>query len=54
MIPISDCASASDNEQMTNYVLRWRVALAVVALLGIIALVWRFLNRAQWWWLWGV
>jgi hypothetical protein len=28
--------------------------MAIATLLGIIALVWRFLDRAQWWWLWGV
>jgi hypothetical protein len=30
------------------------VILALIGLLLIVAIVWRFFDRAQWWWLWGL
>jgi hypothetical protein len=37
--------------------LRSRRSSAWFALIGIllfVAIVWRFFDRAQWWWLWGL
>jgi hypothetical protein len=33
---------------------RSSVLLNLMGILLLVAIVWRFFDRAQWWWLWGL
>ncbi len=47
----------ADSRSMMDNNLRSRRPSAILAVIGIVlfvAVVWRFFDRAQWWWLWGL
>ncbi len=50
-------AGTADSRVMMDNNLRSRRPSAIFALIGtvlFVAVVWRFFDRAQWWWLWGL
>jgi hypothetical protein len=48
--------AVADSHAMINRKFQQRrtgMLLLMVAILLVIAMAWRFIDRAQWWWLWG-